>query len=143
MAIVTQSTAKMDLGKSDRLDKPCEWGAMKSVGDRKSKRRVTVGGCSLSLRSHSSRSSADTVIHGNQWDRVRCTRCVTASAAVTLADENSSTLQTATSNAAGSYVFLSIPPRAYTVQATYTDFKTVEVDNHVAQVAQPSQWISC
>src|SRR5262245_54579016 len=60
-------------------------------------------------------------------------------APVTLKDENSGQVRRATTNASGSYSFLSIPPATYTVTVSAGGFKTAQVTHRVAQVGQPAQ----
>jgi hypothetical protein len=60
-------------------------------------------------------------------------------ASVSLRNQDTGEVQKTTSNGAGSYAFLSIPPGTYTVTASHVGFKAAEVTNRVAQVAEPAQ----
>jgi len=59
-------------------------------------------------------------------------------AVVTLTNQNTGAVRTTTTNASGSYVFLSIPPGTYSVKASKAGFRSSEVTNRVASVAEPA-----
>lgn len=63
---------------------------------------------------------------------------VVPGATITLTNQNTGAVLQAVTNGTGSYGFLSIPPGTYTVMAVYKGFKTAEVTNRVAQVAEPA-----
>ena len=67
------------------------------------------------------------------------TGAVVPGVTITLKEQNTGAVRTIVTGANGRYSFLSIPPGTYTIKASGTGFKTVEVSNRIAQVGQPAR----